>query len=111
MRSRSIPIRLIALIVLLTAACDYAEFDRVDLTAPMSSAGLEGLPAPVQPTLTPVRLNTTNLPDDRCLFCSPWIEPQLPALFRVSLASRLTQSAKISLPSIDLALIERPPRA
>jgi hypothetical protein len=111
MRSRSIFVRLVALIVLLTAASDYSEFDRVDLSAPMNSAGPEAIADLVPRTPPPVSLHTTNLPDDQCLFCSPWIEPQPPTLSRVSLSSRLTQRVKTSLPTSDPLLIELPPKA
>jgi hypothetical protein len=111
MRCRPISIRLVALIVLLTAASDYSEFDRVDLSAPMNSAGPESIGDLASRTPKPVSLHATNLPDDQCLFCSPWITPQPPALSRANLSSRLTQSAKTSLASRDPILIELPPRA
>src|ERR1700735_4290221 len=108
MQPRPIPIRLVALIVLLTAASDYSNFDRVDLYAPMNSAGPESIGDLASRTPKPVSLHTTNLPDDQCLFCSPWIQPRPPALSRISLSSRLTQNAKTSLPSVDPILIELP---
>jgi hypothetical protein len=111
MRSRSIPIRLIALVVLLTAASDYSDFDRVDLSAPMNSAGPETIAELASRTPAPASLRAIDLPDDQCLFCSPWIQPEPPALSRVSLSSRLTKSAKTSLPSGDPIIIELPPRA
>ena|ERR1700722_18897510 len=111
MRPRALTIRLVALIVLLTAVSDYSEFDRVDPTAPMNSAGAEAIGDLVRQTPKPASLRTTALPDDQCLFCSPWIQPQPPALTRISLSSRVTQSPKTSLLSSDPILIERPPRA
>jgi hypothetical protein len=109
--SRSIPFRLVALIVLLTAASDYSHFDQVDPCAPMNSAGVEAIVGPAPQSPLTVNLRVINLPDDRCLFCTPWIQPQPPTLSRVILTSRVTQSAKISLPSSDPVLIELPPKA
>jgi len=82
MRSRAITLRLVALIVLLTSASDYYAFDRLDPSAPMNSAGLEAIPDLVPQTATTANLRTTDLPDDCCLCCSPWIAPQRPALPR-----------------------------
>jgi len=80
MKSRAIPIRLVALIVLLTSACDYVAFDRWDPSAPMNSMRLEVIPDLVPKTATTVSVHTVDLADDHCLCCSPWIAPQRPAL-------------------------------
>ena len=111
MRSRVITIRIVALIVLMTSAADYAAFDRWDPSAPMNSAGLEAIPDLVPETATSLSVRATYLPDDHCLCCSPWIAPQLPALQPASLSSSVTQTAKASLQSSDPILFERPPRA
>jgi len=110
MRFRPLLIRLVALIVLLTAASDYSHFDQVDPAAPMNSAGVEAIGL-VPRTPAPASLHTTNQPDDQCLFCSPWTQSQPPALSRISLSSPVTQSPQASLLFSDPILIELPPKA
>jgi hypothetical protein len=112
MRSQVIAIRLVALIVLLTSAFDYYAFDRWDPSAPMNSAGPEAISAfAPQTAATTASLHTTDLSDDHCLCCSPWIAPPRPVLPRVSVSSSVPQNARAAVPFSDPILIERPPRA
>jgi hypothetical protein len=110
MNRRVVMIRLIALLVLITAASDYCAFDVWDPSAPMNSAGSEAIGDLVQYSQASVKIRTSELPDDHCLWCSPWIASQRPALQPTSLSSSVTQAAKASLPSSDPILIEHPPR-
>jgi hypothetical protein len=110
MRFQAVTIRMVALIVLLASASDYSAFDRFDPSAPMNAAGLEAIPYLVSRTAALVGLRTNNLPDDHCLFCSPWIAPRRSFLAQSSLSTALTQRPKIVLPSSQPFRIERPPR-
>jgi hypothetical protein len=110
MRFQAVTIRFAALMVLLTSASDYSAFDRFDPSAPMNSAGLEAIRYIVSQTATLARVRTNDLPDDHCLFCSPWIAPRQAVLAQSSLSSALTQSPKVVLPSSQPIRIERPPR-
>jgi hypothetical protein len=111
MNQRVVMIRLVALLVLITSASDYCAFDVWDPSAPMSAAGSEAIRDLVQYRQASVKMRPSELPDDHCLCCSPWIAPRRPALPRASLSSTVTQAAKASLPSSDPILIEHPPRA
>jgi hypothetical protein len=112
MRFRSFPIRLVALIVLLTAASDYSDFDIVDMCAPMNSAATEAVTDHVSRTPASPSLRTIAQPDDQCLFCSPWLRPSPPpSLSCVNLSTRLVRSEDTFLPSSDPILIELPPKA
>jgi hypothetical protein len=110
MRSRTIIIRLLALIVLATSAFDYYAFDRWDPSAPMNSAELAIHDLAPHTAIT-VSARTTSSADDNCLCCSPCLQPRRPALPRVHLSSSLIQIVNAWLPSADPILIERPPRA
>jgi hypothetical protein len=104
-------IRLVAWIVLITSAFDYVAFDLSDPAAPMSSAGREVAVGIVPPQLSPVQARTTDLPDDRCLGCSPSIAPKSPIVRTSDLISFVVENKTASLPSSEPASIERPPRA
>jgi hypothetical protein len=109
MRSWTVTIRLVALIVLLTSAADYSAFDPWDPSAPMNSAGVAVIQCLVpQMGMT---ASATDLPDDHCLCCSPWIAAKSPALPRAVLSLSAAQSVVADIPSTDPYLIERPPRA
>jgi hypothetical protein len=111
MMLQAVTIRAVVLIVLLTSASDYSAFDRFDPSAPMNSAGAQAMPHLVSRTAILASLCTNDLPDDHCLFCSPWIAPQRSVLAQSSLSSAVTQSPKVVLPSSKPMRIERPPRA
>jgi len=99
MRIQALTMRLVALIVLLTSASDYSAFDRFDPSVPTNSAGLEAIPHLVSKSATRASLHTTDLPDDHCLFCSPWIAPRRSVLAQFSLSSPVAQSPTAALPS------------
>jgi len=104
-------IRLVALLVLIAAASDYCAFDVWDPAAPMNSAGSEAISDLVPDWQASVKVRTSELPDDHCLCCSPWIASQRPAREPASLSSTLTQAPKAFLPSSDPIVVEHPPRA
>jgi hypothetical protein len=109
MRSWTVTIRLVALIVLLTSAADYSVFDLWDPSAPMNSAGVAAIQRLVPQT--GMTASATESPDDHCFCCSPWIAAKSPELPRAVLSLSAAQSAEADLPSTVPFLIERPPRA
>jgi hypothetical protein len=106
MRIQPIVLRLAALVVLLCSVCDYCAFDRYDLEASMSRPG----PVLLGDTGMGICCVTKDLPDDRCLGCSPSIAPQAPTLEGPVLTSFIAQDRAIQFPIPEAPIIERPPR-
>jgi hypothetical protein len=108
MRIQPIVLRLATLLVLLSAACDYCTFDYFDPGASMSQ------PGPVlfksSPSISPGTAKTNDLPDDRCLGCSPGI-----AMHAVTVENPFRVSSAFENPSIQpraavAPIVDRPPR-
>lgn len=112
MRKGSTVIRIVALLVLLTSAMDYCAYDLYDPSASMSMAGSDIFMAGIAPAkLAALQTRPSDLPDDRCLGCSPSIAPIPPILLTSDLISFVVQNKVASLPSSEPLSIERPPRA
>jgi hypothetical protein len=103
-------IRAVAVLLLITSAFDYCAFDLEDPSAPMSSVRSEAIPDLVPDQQASAKIVTSELPDDRCLCCSPGISPRPPVLFRVTLNSLVFPTCEIAVPSNDPVVFERPPR-
>ena len=104
---QTIILRLAALLVLLSSACDYCAFDMFDSEASMS------LPGPVIVSsghATGAAVATSNLPDDRCLCCSPSIPSQAATLERPLLISTTVEDRAIRSSCAPISAIEQPPR-
>jgi hypothetical protein len=69
MRMQAIILRLAALLVLVSSACDYCAFDLNDPGAPMSRPGVLLLVA-TDHAICPLAVRMSDLPDDRCMCCS-----------------------------------------
>ena len=80
-------IRAVAALLLITSAFDYCAFDTQDPSAPMSAVRSEAIPDLVPDQQVSAQVVTSELPDDRCLCCSPGISPRPPILFRATLNS------------------------
>jgi hypothetical protein len=104
---RPIVLRLAALLVLLSSICDYCVFDRYDQEASMSRP----LPVLLGDAGVAIRPVTTDLPDDRCLGCTPSIAPQAPTLEGLVLTSFIIENRPHQLPIPEAQLIERPPKS
>ena len=111
MRHRGLIIRLVALLVLITSACDYCAFDVWDSTAPMSLTRSEAIRDLVPDHHMSVRNVTSALPDDQCLGCAPSILPRPPILHRVTLEAPVFQAAATPVPFGNRFIPKRPPRA
>ena len=68
MRHRVVIIRLVALLVLVTSACDYCAFDLWDQTAPISLSRSEAIRVLIPDRQTSVQNVSSELPDDQCLW-------------------------------------------
>ena len=111
MNQRTVMMRLVAMLVLITSAFDYCAFDVWDPTAPMSSGRSEAIRDLVPRHQTSAKIRTSELPDDHCLCCAPGISPRPAVLHRVTLTSFLFHAAAASVPSSDPIIPKRPPRA
>src|SRR5258708_4365737 len=104
-------IRIVALVVLLSAAADYCAFDRWDPTAPMSAAGLESTFSLTPHAAMKGSLHTPSSPDDHCLCCAPCIAQNGPTVAGAGISSYMTPGGSANLPFRDPFRIKRPPRA
>ena len=84
---RLIIIRLVALVVLFTAASDYWAYDRWDPDAPMNASGPEAVAVFTAVGASNTSLLSANLPDDHCLCCSPLVVPPAPVLPQIGFGS------------------------
>src|SRR5580700_6532800 len=98
MYRRVVMIRLVAVLVLVTAAFDYCAFDVLDPTAPMSSAQSGPVPDLASRHQPPAAIQAAESSDDHCLCCAPGISSRLVVLHRVILASLIFQAAETSVP-------------
>jgi len=80
MKLTVIAIRVTALIVLLASFSDYWAYDRWDPTAPINSCGAESVAAFGLHGPSTAGLRAVDLPDDRCVCCSPTLTPSVPAI-------------------------------
>jgi hypothetical protein len=79
--------RIAALVVLLTSFSDYWAYDRFDPAAPMNSSGPEAVAVLDLDAPSGVGLQSSNLPDDRCVCCSPVIWPPGPVVPQPTLST------------------------
>jgi hypothetical protein len=100
-------LRLAALLVLLSSVCDYCAFDRYDQEASMSRP----VPALLGDTGMAICPVTTDLPDDRCLGCSPSIAPEAATIEGPVLTSFVIENRPHQPPIPEAQLIERPPKS
>jgi hypothetical protein len=73
-------IRLTALFLLVTSFSDYWVYDRWDPAAPMNSSDLGDVAVVDLYAHTGVSFWSANLPDDRCICCSPLLAPSAPVV-------------------------------
>jgi hypothetical protein len=111
MRHRVVVIRLIALLVLVTSACDYCAFDVWDPTAPMSLTRSEAIRDLVPDHQSSVENMASELPDDQCLGCAPSILPRPLIVHKITLEASAFQAAEDALPLGNRFIPKRPPRA
>ena len=103
-------IRAVAVLLLITSAFDYCAFDLEDPSAPMSSVRSGAIPDLVPDRQASAKIVTSDLPDDRCLCCSPGISPRPPVLFRTTLNTLIFPASEVAVSSHDPVVFERPPR-
>jgi hypothetical protein len=110
MRIQPIIWRLVALLVLLSSACDYCAFDLYDSEASMSRPGPVLFGDRGQDSHA-VAAKTSDLPDDHCLCCSPIIVSQSAKLEGPFLISSTLENRVIQPPIPEAQVIEQPPRS
>jgi hypothetical protein len=111
MRHRVVIIRLVALLVLVTSACDYCAFDLSDQTAPISLTRSKAIGDLVPDRQSSVQNLTTELPDDQCLGCAPSILPRPLTVHRVTPDAFVFQASEAPVPLSNRFIPKRPPRA
>jgi len=104
-------IRIVALLVFITSAIDYCAYDLYDPSASMSLARSDIMAGIAPAKLTALRTRPSDLPDDRCLGCSPSIAPIPPILLISDLIAFVVENKVPSLRSSEPLPIDRPPRA
>lgn len=123
MRLPTIIVRLVGLLVLLVSVSDYWAYDRWDPTAPMNASGPETMELVGAQKAPSASLNSTALPDDHCLCCSPVVAPPAPVLpipsffsfahqvgYSLRSEELRTSAFRASLPFCDSTGFDRPLR-
>jgi hypothetical protein len=109
MRIQAIVVRLAALLVLVSSACDCCAFDLNDPEAPMNRPGSVLVVQAVLAVNCAV-VKTSDLPDDHCLCCSPGIvSPTATFESPFLISSTVENRAQPTIPEVQM--IERPPRS
>jgi hypothetical protein len=103
MRIQGVILRLLALLVLVSSACDFCTFDLFDPGAAMSSPGPRSISLPAA--------QASDLPDDHCLCCSASIPSPAVTLESPWLISSDVESSAIQAPIPEGRIFEQPPRA
>jgi len=102
--------RLAAFLVLLSAGCDFCAFDLYDPDASMSQPG-PVMNVDTANAICPAVMKTSDLPDDRCLCCSPTVASQVATFASPFLISSASETRAIQPPIPEARIIERPPRS
>jgi hypothetical protein len=109
---RGIPLRLIAILLLLSGVADYVAFDVGDQRAPMSAAGKYSLIDPgIEDDLSHTTIGHTDSHDDGCIGCAAAVTADRLKLVVSELIETTTRVDILPPSDPQLVRVDPPPRA